>query len=536
MLLWLIFLPLLGGLIGWLSEAYLRRSFTRVDQCIFNPNSSFNLFNKLKSELCSSCASWIALLTVLSSLIIVSWFSINALISFYQEQEWTEIVDVDWIPLFGIRFHLILDGFSLLMIFLTVIITIIAILYSRKESPKSSGLFYFCLLFMTSAVMMLFVAVDLFLFFFLWEAIAIPFYFLITLWGRRDSNAQLRFNGASKFVIYTQVSSLLMLISIVSLALINWKLTNEWTFDSLTLIKTPISSYLEFLLMLGFLIAFIVRIPLVPFHKWFIDAHIESSTTGSIMISGLLVNTAIYSLLRFVIPLFPNASLMIMPVMLCLALLTLFYVTLLSFNQNDIKQLIAYAHIALMSISTAVIYSGSLLAYEGLVLQIISVSLVIVGFFIISGLLVERYFTRNINQFIGLKTHVKYLSTLTLFFILAILGIPGTANFVGNFMMLLGCYEALPYLSILLTGGLILLSISIIIRFQPIFYGTVEGEPTLDKKAISIKELLSLAFILAFLFFIGLYPQWVLDISNPSINKIQQIIGNVQLALIKGEV
>jgi len=140
---------------------------------------------------------------------------------------------------------------------------------------------------MASAIMMLFVITDLFLMFFFWEAVAIPIYFLISLWGRRDLNSQLRFNGASKFLIYTQISSLLMLISIVSLALINWNITAKWTFDYQILTNTPISSNTEFLLMLGFLAAFIIRIPLIPFHNWFIEAHIESSTSGSFII-GLL--------------------------------------------------------------------------------------------------------------------------------------------------------------------------------------------------------------------------------------------------------
>lgn len=532
MLFWLVFLPLFGGAISWLFEVFQQRSFTRVDKCKMENINSQLLLSKLKGELNCFSSNWIALLTMVVTLVIVIALVCESITAFYQGREWLKVVDSDWIPLLGIRFHLVLDGFSVLMILLTTIIVIIAIVYSRKETHNNSGLFYFCLLFMTSAVIMLFVAMDLFLFFFLWEAVAIPLYFLITLWGRRDSNAQLRINGASKFLIYTQISSLLMLISIIALALTHWQLTNQWTFDYYILMKTSISSYVEFLLMLGFLAAFIVRIPLIPFHGWFIDAHIESSTTGSIMISGLLVNTAIYGLLRFVVPLFPNASLTIMPFMLLLSLITLFYAALLCFSQNDIKRLITYAHTALMGLMTAVIYSGSLLAYQGIILQIIAVSLTIVGLFIISGLLVERYSTRNINQFLGLKTHVKYLSTLTLFFILAILGIPGTANFVGNLMMLFGNYEASSYSTVLLVIGLLLLSISIIIRIQPIFYGVID-KPLLDKKSVSIRDLLLLIAILFVLFFIGLYPQWVLDISYPAISKIQQIISNAQTDLIK---
>lgn len=535
MLFWLVFLPILGGLVGWLVEAYLRRSFTQVKECKIEYKSHILLLNKIRDEFCYFSAGWIALVTMFGILVMTGFLGVDALIAFNHGEDWLLSINYDWIPLFGIQFHLVMDGLSVLMIMLTIIIVIAAILYSRKDMPTSSGLFYLCLLFMTASVIMLFVAVDLFLWFFLWEAVAIPLYFLITLWGRRDSNTQLRINGASKFLIYTQVSSLIMLIAIIYLALANWQLTNQWTFDYYVLIKTPISSYIELLLMLGFLIAVIVRLPLIPFHNWFIDAHIESSTTGSIMISGLLANTAIYGLLRFVIPLFPNASLTIAPFMMGLSLITLFYTALLCFSQSDIKRLIAYVHIALISLCIAMIYSGSLLAYQGIVLQIISVSLVIVGLFIISGLLAERYSTRNINHFSGLKSNVKYLSTLTLFYILAILGMPGTANFVSYFMMLLGSYQNSALYTILVMGGLILLSVSIIVRIQPIFYGVVD-KPRLPKQTISLKDLSLLIGILLILFFIGLYPQWVFELSGSSINKIQQIISSAQTNLIEGDV
>jgi len=385
MLLWLVFLPVIGGFIGWFCHVFLQRIVTSTDI-------------QLRWQ---RLPMMIALITILITFILAIMLWANANSALEQSPNWIEEINFDWIPLLGIHFHLVLDGLSLVVISSTLFIVLLVIVYSSKENLNNVGLFYLCVLFMTSAIMMLFVITDLFLMFFFWEAVAIPIYFLISLWGRRDLNSQLRFSGASKFLIYTQISSLLMLISIVSLALINWNLTGKWTFDYQILTKTPISSRTEFLLMLGFLAAFIIRIPLIPFHNWFIEAHIESSTSGSMMISGLLVNTAAFGLLRFVIPLFPNASLSIMPFILVLAICTLFYTALLAFNQTDIKKLIAYIHIALMGFMTAIIYSGSVIAYQGVVIQMIAINLAIVGMFIISGLLAECYLTRNINQFIG---------------------------------------------------------------------------------------------------------------------------------------
>ena len=506
MLLWLVFLPVIGGFISWLSNVFLQRIVVSTDV-------------QLRWQRLPMMAAFTTI-SITLILAIILW--INA-INVEPDLSWSKEVNIDWIPLLGIHFHLVLDGLSLVVITSTLFIVLLVIVYSSKENLNNVGLFYLCVLFMTSAIMMLFVITDLFLMFFFWEAVAIPIYFLITLWGRRDLNSQLRFNGASKFLIYTQISSLLMLISIVSLALINWDLTGQWTFDYQILTKTPISSNTEFLLMLGFLAAFVIRIPLVPFHNWFIEAHIESSITGSMMVSGLLLNTATFGLLRFVIPLFPNASLAIMPIISIMAMFTVFYAALLAFNQTDIKKLIAYIHIALMGFVTAIIYSGSVIAFQGVVIQMIAINLAIVGMFMISGLLAECYLTRNINQFIGLKEKVRYLSSFTLFFMLAVLGIPGTANFVGNYMMLLGSFTSYSYYTILLVIGLLLLSISLIIRMQPIFYGVV-NKVDMTKHFLSKKDILLLSSLLIALIFIGLYPKVVLDLSYSTVNQTQQYI------------
>lgn len=505
MLLWLVFLPVIGGFIGWLCQVFLQRIVVSTDV-------------QLRWQ---RLPIMVAFTTILITLILAIILWANA-INVEPDSSWSKEVNYDWIPLLGIHFHLLLDGLSLVVITSTLFIVLLVIIYSSKENLNNLGLFYLCVLFMTSAITMLFVITDLFLMFFFWEAVAIPIYFLISLWGRRDLNSQ-RFNGANKFLTYTQISGLLMLISIVSLALINWNLTGQWTFDYQILTKTPISSNTEFLLMLGFLAAFIIRIPLVPFHNWFIEAHIESSTSGSMMISGLLLNTATFGLLRFVIPLFPNASLAIMPVISILAMFTVFYAALLAFNQTDIKKLIAYIHIALMGFVTTIIYSGSVIAFQGVVIQMIAINLAIVGMFMISGLLAECYLTRNINQFIGLKEQVRYLSSFTLFFMLAVLGIPGTANFVGNYMMLLGSYTSYSYYTILLVIGLLLLSISLIIRMQPIFYGVVD-KVDVTKHFLSKKDILLLSSVLIVLIFIGLYPKIVLDISYSTVNQTQQYI------------
>lgn len=533
MLFWLISLPLLGGFLSWFCSLWLQRvsAWASVEE----KTDGFN--EPLNTRSLHFYPAIIAIITMVIVLLLVSTYWYDALSAYNQGIAWRQEIDINWIAILDVRFHLILDGFSIVMITLTVIISLLAIIYALKEKRNNNGLFYLCLLFMTSGVTSLFMAVDLFLFFFLWEAVAIPVYFLIALWGRRDSSAQLRFNGTSKFLIFSQISGLFMLISIVSLALMNWTLTNKWSFDYNVLIRAPISSYVEFMLMLGFFAAFAIRVPLVPFHGWFIDAHIESSISGSIMISGLLMSTTTYGLLRFVIPLFPNASVAFTPYVLAFCLFTLFYAGLLIFKQNDIKKLIAYVHIALMAFITAMIYSGSLLTYQGIVIQIIAVNLSVVGLFIVSGLLTERYLTRNIRQFIGLRGHVRYLSTITLFFVLAILGIPGTANFVGNFMALFGSYDTFSLVTVLFLMGILLVSISLMMRMQPILgHSDPQQEPQIRCifTPLALRDLALLFFLLFILFVIGLYPQFILDTTAPVISKIQLFMENAHNAVNRG--
>lgn len=536
MLTWLVFIPLLGGLMSWGVNALIKGSFTDLALSKKQQAECAKMAQQLQKQFVYECrqysAFWICLFTLLVALVIACcfWFELVYGAIYF---DWLTEINLEWIELLGVRFHLVLDGFSIMMIVLTIVIIMIVTIHSRKESINSKGLFYLCLMLLTSASMMLFVAADLFLLFFVWEAIAIPCYFLITLWGRSDTNTQNRVNGASKLLMYTQVSALMMLISITSLALVNWNLTGILTFDYFTLAKTPISSYTELLLMIGFFIAFVVRLPLVPFHGWFISAHKEASTIGSMVLSGLLANTSIYGLLRFVIPMFPNASLVVAPIIFVFTLFSVFYVAFVIFNQNDIKKLLAYLHIALTGFITVMIYSGSLLAYQGIVIQMISSSLIMVGFYLISGLLIEQYHSRDLKSFIGLRSRTQYLTTITLFFMLATIGIPGMASFVGNYMMLFGSYSVYSFYIVAFMFGFCVLAISLIIQFQPIFYVITDK---VIYHPIAKRDLSLLIFILFILLFIGLYPQLVLDSSLPVIQQIQQQIEGARMALAEGSV
>lgn len=229
-----------------------------------------------------------------------------------------------WIPQFGISIHLALDGLSLLMVVLTALLSLLAVLSSWNEISQKQGLFHLNLMWILGSVIGLFIAIDLFLFFFFWEMMLVPMYFLIALWGHKGDDHQTRIAAATKFFIYTQASGLVMLVAILGLVLTCFHATGSWTFNYNQLLNTPMSRSMEYWLMLGFFIAFAVKMPVVPLHGWLPDAHAAAPTAGSVDLSGILLKTAAYGLLRFSLPLFPNASAEFAPVAMWLGVVGIF--------------------------------------------------------------------------------------------------------------------------------------------------------------------------------------------------------------------
>lgn len=517
MLIGFIFLPIVAGLLGWLLEG----RFHFVPQ----KDHPKSLLFYIKKECLQFTSFWLALVSLIISFGMAIYWLTQA-INMPDGQIWEQVINVSWIPLLGIQFHIVLDSLALLFILLSQLIALIAIVYSHSERKKESALFYLALLFVVSFATLLFMAEDLFLFIFLWELVAIPFYFLISLWGRRDTTTKIRFHRVRKFIFYSQISSLIMLVSLIVLAYMNYTLSGEWTFNYTELSKAPISIDTELYLMLGFLIAFFVRMPVFPFHSWFVDAHVESSTTTSIMISGILTNSAIYTLIKIIIPLFPNASIIAAPWVSGLALFTLFYTTLFCLKKTDIKKLIAYVNLALNGLVISAIYCNTLQSLQGTILLLIGTTLAIASFFIISGVLTRHYLTRNITYFRGLKYQIKYLSTVMILFTLILAGLPGTVNFTGLSLIVTGSFSDFPYQSLLMILGSLLLSFVLIIQIHPAFYG--EEMPNVKAKSLPLTELILLIGVLFILFLIGFYPQWILDASSVAMTQIQDVLSNAE--------
>ncbi|MGL6001596.1 MAG: NADH-quinone oxidoreductase subunit M, partial [Plesiomonas sp.] len=423
--------------------------------------------------------------------------------------QWQVEYQLPWIPRFGISLHLALDGLSLLMVILTGLLGVLAVLCSWKEIQRHLGFFHLNLLWILGGVIGVFLSVDLFLFFFFWEMMLVPMYFLIALWGHKASDGKTRITAATKFFIYTQASGLLMLVAILSLVFVHYQATGIMTFSYEALLHTPMTKNVEYVLMLGFFIAFAVKMPIVPLHGWLPDAHSQAPTAGSVDLAGILLKTAAYGLLRFSLPLFPEASANFAPIAMSLGLVGIFYGALLAFAQTDIKRLIAYTSISHMGFVLIAIYSGTTLALQGAVVQMIAHGLSAAGLFILCGQIYERLHTRDLREMGGLWGRIRYLPALSLFFAAASLGLPGTGNFIGEFLILLGSYQVVPKVAVVATFSLVLASVYSLIMIQRAFYGPAKVDSPLAD--MTKREFFIVLLLASLLLLLGIYPQPILD-------------------------
>jgi NADH-quinone oxidoreductase subunit M len=372
---------------------------------------------------------WISLVALLLSLILSVGLWLNYTPG---EPGWIATFSVEWIPSFGINFDLALDGLSLLMLMLTFLLGAVGVLTSWNEIQYRPGFFHFNLLWVLAGITGVFLTMDLFLFYFFWEVMLIPMYFLIGIWGHDN-----RRYAAFKFFIFTQASGLLMLLAILGFYFVHQSVTGTYTFNYFDLLGTQLSPGTERWLLLGFLAAFIVKLPVVPFHNWLPDAHSEAPTAGSLILAGLLLKTGAYGLLRFVIPFFPNASQEIAPIAMFLGVVGIIYGAMLAYSQTDLKRLVAYTSVSHMGFIMLGVFAFNDLAWQGVVMQMITHGISTGALFLIAGSLYERIHTRDIEKMRGFWSQTPYMGTVALIFSMASLGLPGLGNFVAEFLTIL---------------------------------------------------------------------------------------------------
>lgn len=496
LLVWLLLIPIIGGFLCWQVE--FARSNTELPR-------------------------WIALFSMVAILVLSFWlyltgdYSLTAALG--GEPQWSFQFRAPWIERFGISFHLALDGLSIIMVMLTSFLGVIAVLCSWKEITQKVGFFHLNLLWIIAGVLGVFLAMDLFLFYLFWEVMLVPMYFLIALWGHQGSTGQTRINTALKFFIYTQGSGLLILISVLGLVFAHYSQTGVLSFDYSILRDTPVDGVFAYLLMLGFFIAFAVKLPVVPLHGWLPDAHAQAPTAGSVDLAGILLKTAAYGMLRFSLPIFPDASAHFAPIAMVLGLIGIYYGAILALAQYDLKRLIACSSISHMGFVLIGIYSGSLLALQGVVLLMVAHAFSAAALFLISGQLYERLHTRDMRQMGGLFGRIGSLPGFALVFMFASLGMPGTANFIGEFMILFGTFGVAPVVVAVACGGLVMAAIYSMVMMHRVYWGTSTRSES-SFAGLGLREYGMLLVLLCLTLGIGLYPHAVLDFSQSTMTEV----------------
>jgi NADH-quinone oxidoreductase subunit M len=485
----LILVPLAGGALAW-------------------------IFGK-RQPLFARYVSLMALLVDLG-LALVLWNRYFDQVSLMQQGAWLEEYQTQWIPQLGVTVYLAVDGLSLLLIVLTAFLGAISVAASWSEVRTRVGFFHFNLLAITAGLIGVFLAIDLFLFYFFWEVMLIPMYFMIGIWGHED-----RIYASMKFFIFTQASGLLMLLAILGLYYVHHEQTGVYTFNYMELLGTSVSPGTGWLLMSGFFAAFAVKLPMFPFHTWLPDAHTEAPTAGSVILAGLMLKSGAYGMLRFVIPLFPEAAREFAPAAMALGVIGILYGAVMAFAQDDLKRLIAYTSVSHLGFVLLGIFAWNTLAMQGAVMQMLCHGFSTGALFVLVGLIQEEIHTRDMRQMGGLWDKVPRMGAVAMFFAMASLGLPGLGNFVAEILILIGAYRSHPVLTAIATTGFVAATVYSLWIIQKVFHGKPQREWNLPD--LAPRHMVVFGSMIVVLLWLGLYPKPVIETARTSIEQLQRI-------------
>src|SRR6266581_5613165 len=441
-----------------------------------------------------------------------------------------------WITSIGARFHLGVDGISLWLVLLTTLLMPISILSSWTAITRRQLTYYILMLLLESAMIGVFVSLDLLLFYLFFEASLIPMFFLIGIWGGEQ-----KIYAAVKFFIYTSVGSLLMLVGIIALYFIHQTATGVGTFDYIVLSETlranvmQISPRAEFWLFLAFAFAFCIKVPLWPLHTWLPDAHTEAPTAGSVILAGVLLKMGTYGLLRFNFGLFPAASRQFAPLMITLAVIGIIYGALVAMVQPDVKRLVAYSSVSHMGFVVLGLFSFTDQGMQGALYQMLNHGVSTGALFLFVGMIYERRHTRMISEFGGLATPMPWFSAFFVIASLSSIGLPFLNGFVGEFLIMMGAWTSTivrhVWIVTMLAGtGMIWAAVYMLWMLQRVVFGTKTSEVNAKLFDLNAREVGLLVPLLALMVLMGVYPQPFLNRTQASVAAAREKIANPKTA------
>jgi NADH-quinone oxidoreductase subunit M len=399
-----------------------------------------------------------------------------------------------WLPAYGISYHVGVDGLSLWLIVLTAFLTPLALLGSWDGIHGRVKEFNVFMLLLEGAMVGVFVSLDLFLFYVFWEAMLIPMYFLIGIWGHER-----RIYAAIKFFLYTMAGSVLMLVAFLVL----YRASGVASFDLPELLARPVEPALQTWLFAAFALAFAIKVPMFPFHTWLPDAHVEAPTAGSVILAGVLLKMGGYGFLRLAIPLFPDAAVRFAPWIGALAVVGIVYGALVSLVQPDLKKLVAYSSVSHLGFVMLGVAALTTTAVSGAVYQMLNHGISTGALFLCVGMLYDRRHTREIAQFGGLKTVMPWFSALFLMVCLSSIAVPGFNGFVGEFLILLGSWTFSPALTAVAALGVILAAAYVLWMVQRVLYGEITHEENRGLRDLRPREAAVLIPLVALALFMG---------------------------------
>jgi len=459
---------------------------------------------------------WLALVTTLVEFAV----SVGLFVSFRAGTAEMQFVErAPWIPQLGIAWYVGVDGLSILLVMLTTFLMIIAIGGSWAGITERVKEYNILFLLLEAGMIGVFVSLDLFLFYVFWEFTLIPMAFLIGIWGHAR-----RVYAAIKFMLFTMVGSTLMLIAILVLVFASRDVTGTLSFALTDVLKTPVPLALQPILFAAFALAFAIKVPMFPFHTWLPDAHVEAPTAGSVILAGVLLKMGTYGFIRFNLPLFPEAAKSFAPVIIVLAIIGIIYGAIVSAVQRDVKSLVAFSSVSHLGFVMLGLFAFNAPGMSGGILQMVNHGLSTGALFLLVGMLYERRHTRLIADFGGVAKVMPVYAAFLLIVMFSSVGLPGLNGFVGEFLILVGAFQANVWYAAFAATGVVLSAVYLLWMYQRVMNGPITHDENKTLKDLSPREIALLVALGVCIIWIGVYPRTFLDPIQASVANLLGIL------------